>query len=199
MKNVNTARKPKPIMLIVYGAIGILLFVCFLFLNSFVTTVDNGRESFWGYHAHIVRNNDMTKTNFSVGDVVFSETVDANTLHAGDIITFYSDNPQTKGQMISHKIYQVVPKFSGTPTFVTYSTSTGEIDPTVVESYRVVGKCKWSIPGLGYFVILMKYVPAEMHLFFLLVYLMGLVLLTYRFLKNQQNWKEQYAITENVE
>ena len=82
---------------------------------------------------------------------------------------------------------------------MTYSTSTGEMDPAVVESYRVVGKCKWSISGLGYFVILMKYVPVEMHLFFLLVYLMGLVLLTHGFLKKQQNWKEQYAMTESAE
>ena len=192
-KTADTIKKAKPIVLILYAVLGVILLVSFCFTNSFVKATDNPEKQFFGLYAHIVRSNDMAKTNFKLGDVVLSQKVNVDKLRLGDIITFRSTNPQSAGQLVSHKIKSIGMDDAGRTVFETYSTATGAVDDMKVRADEVIGRCHWSIANAGYFVILMQYVPVYVHLFVLISYLIGAMYLTYRYASKRMAW-EAYSM-----
>ena len=78
MSKTAIGKKPKPIMLIVYGVLGLLLLASFILTNIFVQATDNDGKTCFGFTASIVRSNDMSATNFKLGDVVLSRPTDAS-------------------------------------------------------------------------------------------------------------------------
>ncbi len=71
-----------------------------------------------------------------VGDYVLVKEVDTDTLKVGDVITFYSDDPQIKDMPNSHRIIAINPDGS----FTVKGDANPKADEYTVKPDRVVGK-----------------------------------------------------------
>ena len=96
---------------IIKKVISIVLLAMALFAVVFtiisVTTVNNTQRSLNGYKFFVVLSDSMSATDFSAGDMIVVKEVDVNTLEKDDIITFYSTDPKSLGEIITHKIREV--------------------------------------------------------------------------------------------
>ena len=86
---------------------------------------------------------------FSSGDVIFSLRVDASDLREGDIITFYSEDPNFFGLAVTHRIIKVLDDGA---FFVTQGDANSDPDAVPVPSGNILGRYIFRIPKLGYVV-----------------------------------------------
>ena len=121
-----------------------------------VNTFNRNDRSILGYKAYIVNTDSMSKTDFKAGDLILVKETDPSTLKAGDIITYMSQNSESFGETITHKIRKVTTDSRGNPGFITYSTTTDQDDDTIVTYMYVLGKYEKTIPNIGTFFNFMK-------------------------------------------
>lgn len=137
----------------VWLLVAVTVFVMVFTLIS-VNTFDRNDRSFFGLKFFVVQTDSMSATDFNVGDIVISKSVDITTLRAGDIITFVSQDPDSYGETITHKIRRVVVNEDGSLSFVTYGTTTNIDDRTMASI--VIGKYIGRLPMLGTFFLFLK-------------------------------------------
>lgn len=146
----------------------VALAVCMMiFTIVSVNTFDRTDRSIFGYKAFIVLSDSMSATDFSAGDLVLSKEVDPATLQAGDIISFQSTDPDNYGGVVTHKIRELTTDENGNPGFVTYGTTTGKNDETIVTYDFVLGKYQAKLPGVGTFFQFLKTTPGYIVCIFL--------------------------------
>ena len=97
-----------------------------------VNTFDRNDRNLFGLRFYIVNSDSMAATDFDAGDLIFAKEVDASTLQEGDIISFISQDSESYGETITHKIRRLTTDAQGNPGFVTYGTTTDTDDRTVV-------------------------------------------------------------------
>lgn len=124
-----------------------------------VSTFDRADRSLFGYKAFIVLSDSMSKTDFSAGDLVLVKEVEPKSLKEGDIIAYTSQNTSNYGEVVTHKIRKLTADANGQPGFVTYGTTTGTDDETVVTYPYVLGKYSKHIPKVGVFFQFLKTTP----------------------------------------
>ena len=115
----------------------------------------NDRDLF-GYKAYIVNTDSMAATDFSSGDLIFVKEVDPTTLREGDIITFISQGTESFGETVTHKIRKLTRDVNGNAGFITYGTTTGVDDDTVVTYPYIMGKYVGPLPSIGAFFNFLK-------------------------------------------
>lgn len=113
------------------------------------STLDRNDRSIFGYKAFIVLSDSMSATDFNAGDVVVMKDVDPAILKVGDIISYTSQNRESFGETITHKIREITTDAEGNPGFITYGTTTDTNDDMIVTYPFVSGKHQFSIPKLG--------------------------------------------------
>lgn len=143
---------------IVY-AIAVLAVCMMVFTIISVTTFNRNDRKLFGYRAYVVLSDSMSKTDFDAGDLVLVKEVDPSTLKEGDIITFMSQDTDSFGETITHKIRKVTTDAEGNPGFITYGTTTDTDDETIVTYPYVLGQYQSHIPGLGTFFNFLKTTP----------------------------------------
>lgn len=154
----------------------VALAVCMMiFTIVSVNTFDRADRSLFGYKAFIVLSDSMSATDFSAGDLILSKEVDPTTLQAGDIISFQSTDPDNYGEVVTHKIRERTTDENGNPGFITYGTTTGENDETIVTYDFVLGKYQTKLPGVGKFFQFLKTMPGYIVCIFLPFLLLILV------------------------
>ena len=114
-----------------------------------VRTFDRADRNLFGYKAFIVLSDSMSATDFDEGDLVLVKETDPATLKEGDIVAYTSQNTENYGEIVTHKIRALTTDENGEPGFITYGTTTGIDDSTVVTYPYVVGKYEGSIPKVG--------------------------------------------------
>ena len=150
-KTLNILKK-----VISYVLVAVALFAVVFTIIS-VTTVNNSKRSLLGYKFFVVLSDSMSATDFSAGDMIVVKEVDVNTLEKDDIITFYSTDPKSLGEIITHKIREVKKNENGKLIgFETFGTTTGSSDETLAEPTNIIGQYQFSIPSMGYFIQFMK-------------------------------------------
>lgn len=137
-----------------------------------VTTFDRNDRALFGYKMYIVRSDSMSATDFSAGDLILVKEVDPSTLQAGDIMAFTSQNSSNFGETVTHKIRSLTTSEDGQPGFITYGTTTGTDDETVVTYPYVLGKYQKTIPGVGNFFQFLKTTPGYIICIFLPFFLL---------------------------
>jgi signal peptidase len=135
-----------------------------------VTTVGRQSKSIFGFNLFIVTSDSMKATDFEAGDMIVIQKVDADTLEAGDIISYISENPDNYGKTITHKIREVQKDAQGNLKFVTYGTTSGVNDEVQVSEHNVLGIYRMRIPQAGKFFYFLKTTPGYI-LFVLLPFL----------------------------
>lgn len=154
MKNALNTIKAVLVWLLVAAAVSMMIFTVFS-VNSF----DQNNRSIFGYKFFIVRTDSMAATDFSAGDITVVRETDPATLAAGDIIAYISQNTESYGQTVTHKIRRLTTTASGEPGFVTYGTTTDTDDELIVTYPYVLGKYAGHIPKLGTFFTFLKTTP----------------------------------------
>ena len=135
---------------LVWLVIALAIFMMVFTVISVNTFNRNDRKLF-GYRVYIVVSDSMSSTDFSAGDLIFVKDVDPSTLKEGDIITFMSQNTDSFGEILTHKIRRRTTDAEGNPGFVTYGTNTDTDDETIVTYPYILGKYHTHIPKLGTF------------------------------------------------
>ncbi len=121
-----------------------------------VTTFNRNDRDLFGYKAYIVNTDSMAATDFSAGDLIFVKEVNASTLQEGDIITFISQDTDSFGETITHKIRKRTTDAEGNPGFITYGTTTGIDDDIVVTYPYILGKYETHVRFVGTFFNFLK-------------------------------------------
>lgn len=124
-----------------------------------VTTFNRNDRDLFGFKMYIVNSDSMAATDFNAGSLILVKEVDPATLKEGDIITFMSQDTDSFGETVTHKIRKVTTDAEGNPGFVTYGTTTDTDDETIVTYPYVLGQYKSHIPGLGTFFNFLKTTP----------------------------------------
>lgn len=121
-----------------------------------VTTFNRSDRNLFGFRAYIVNSDSMSKTDFSAGDLIFVKETDPTLLKEGDIITYLSQNTESFGETVTHKIRKLTTDAEGNPGFITYGTTTDTDDTTVVTYPYILGKYTTHIPKVGIFFNFLK-------------------------------------------
>lgn len=128
-----------------------------LFTMISVMFFDKTDRNILGYKAFIVLSDSMSKTDFDAGDLVLvKEEDDYSSLKEGDIIAYISQNEESYGEVITHKIRSITTDNNGQVGFITYGTTTDTNDETIVTYPYIIGKYKTSIPKVGLFFNFLK-------------------------------------------
>ena len=151
MKKVFSAIKSIFIWMIVVLAVFMMIFTIIS-----VTTFNRNDRDLFGYRAYIVNSDSMSATDFDAGDLIFVKETDPTTLQPGDIITFISQDSKSFGEVITHKIREKTVDANGNAGFITYGTTTGVDDETVVTYMYILGKYQTCVPDLGTFFNFLK-------------------------------------------
>ena len=135
----------------------VVLAVCMMIFTVIsVNTFNRNDRSLFGYKAYIVMSDSMSKTDFDAGDLILVKEVDPTTLKEGDIVAYTSQNTDSYGDTITHKIRCLTTDAEGNPGFVTYGTTTDTDDETVVTYPYILGKHTSTIPKIGTFFNFLK-------------------------------------------
>ena len=151
MKQVLNTLKTVLMWMVVVLAVFMMIFTIIS-----VTTFNRNDRDLFGYKAYIVNSDSMAATSFNAGDLILVKEVDPSTLKEGDVITFLSQNPDSFGEVVTHMIRAKTVDINGNPGFITYGTTTGVDDETVVTYLYVLGKYEFHIPKLGSFFNFLK-------------------------------------------
>lgn len=116
-----------------------------------VNTFDRNDRDIFGVRCYIVLSDSMSATDFDAGDLVLVKEVDPTTLQEGDIIAYQSQNSENYGATVTHKIRAKTTDKNGNPGFITYGTTTGVDDETVVTYPFILGKYQMALPKVGTF------------------------------------------------
>jgi len=154
MRNVFNIIKKTLVWLLVLLAVSMMIFTVIS-----VTTFNRNDRSLFGYKMYIVNSDSMAATDFKAGALILVKEVDPATLKEGDIITFMSQDADSFGETITHKIRKVTSDAEGNPGFITYGTTTNTDDETIVTYPYILGQYKKQIPVLGNFFNFLKTTP----------------------------------------
>ena len=137
-----------------------ILAICMMIFTIIsVRTFDQTDRDLLGYKAFIVMSDSMSATDFDAGDLVLTKEVDPYSLVEGDIIAYISQDPESYGEVITHKIRTITTDENGELAFVTYGTTTDTDDGSVVGYMYVLGKYQFHIPKVGTFFQFLKTTP----------------------------------------
>ncbi len=138
-------------------ALAVILSVITIFAS--MSGEDNGEEIF-GCKMLIVNTDSMSKSAtsqdepifFDAGDVIVINKVEsAKDLKVGDVITFFSYNPESMGKTVSHKIREIKYSQDGEVTgIVTYGINKGVNDIVEVKPEHLIGRYSFKLPRIGH-------------------------------------------------
>ena len=143
------------------------------------TTFNRNDRSLFGYKMYIVNSESMAATDFNAGALIFVKEVDPATLKEGDIITFMSQDTDSFGETITHKIRKLTTDAEGNPGFITYGTTTDTDDETIVTYPYVLGQYQSHIAGIGTFFNFLKTTPG----YFVCIFTPFMLIILYEGLK----------------
>lgn len=117
-KAFNIVKTVLLIMIVIFAV------VMMIFTLVSVNTFDKNDRNLFGYKFFVVKTDSMAKTDFDAGDVILTKELNPSKLQVGDVITFVSQNDDSYGEIITHKILEIViePDADGNPAkkFRTY-------------------------------------------------------------------------------
>ena len=143
----------------IFTGLMVVLAIVMMLFTMISTIFGSTDKSILGYKAYIVLSDSMSKTDFDAGDLIIVKEVDSSTLQEGDIIAYISQNSESYGEVITHKIRSLTNDNNNEPGFITYGTTTDTNDSTIVTYPYVLGKYSFHIPKLGTFFNYLKTTP----------------------------------------
>ena len=174
MKKALNIIKTTLVWLVVLLAVSMMIFTVVS-----VTTFNRNDRDLFGFKMYIVNSDSMSATDFNAGDLILVKEVDPSALNVGDIITFMSQDTDSFGETITHKIRKLTTDAEGNPGFITYGTTTDTDDETIVTYPYVLGQYQSHVPGLGTFFNFLKTTPG----YFVCIFTPFMLIILYEGLK----------------
>lgn len=174
MKKVFNIIKTTLVWMLVLLAVSMMIFTVVS-----VTTFNRNDRSLFGFKMYIVNSDSMSATDFKAGALIMAKEVDPSTLQEGDIITFMSQDTNSFGETVTHKIRKRTVDAEGNPGFITYGTTTNVDDETIVTYPYILGKYTRQIPGLGTFFNFLKTTPG----YFVCIFIPFMLIILYEGIK----------------
>lgn len=148
--------KPQTAKRMLNGCVNVLttlIFIAALLFTVVVvaTTIASGKNeaSLFGWKPYVVLSDSMQQ-DFQVGDMVVTREIeDTAALQPGDIISFESIDPNSYGEIFTHRIREAT-EYEGEAAFITYGSTTGDNDTYPALASRVKGRLAFVIPKAGY-------------------------------------------------
>lgn len=157
----------------------LLAVLMMIFTVVSVTTFNRNDRDLFGFKMYIVNSDSMSATDFNAGDLILVKEVDPSTLNVGDVITFMSQDTDSFGETITHKIRKLTTDAEGNPGFITYGTTTDTDDETIVTYPYVLGRYQRRVPGLGTFFNFLKTTPG----YFVCIFIPFMLIILYEGVK----------------
>ncbi len=155
MKKALQILKNVFVILVAVAAVGMMVFTIIS-----VTTFDQQDRSIFGYKAFIVMSESMSRTDFTTDDLILVKNVkDPSAYQEGDIISFVSQDPDSRNEIVTHKIRRAAVDEYGNPGYITYGTTTDTDDRTIVTYPFILGQYRAKISGVGAFLRFLKSTP----------------------------------------
>ena len=106
-------------------------------------------KSIFGYRYYTVLTPSM-EPNYSVGDIVFVSLGEKDKIDVGDVITFNPSKDSTA--YLTHRVTKKIENYenTGVTCYKTKGDANKDEDSFLIESGRVIGKVKFSVPKIGY-------------------------------------------------
>lgn len=123
----------------IYGTVTTVILILALVLAFLVVGV-----RLFGLTPYTVLSGSM-EPNYHVGSVIYVKNIDPSDLKENDPVTFKAKN----GQIVTHRIIEVLPKEDDEYLFVTQGDANNVADG-ILEGSRVIGKPIFTVPYLGY-------------------------------------------------
>lgn len=174
---------------LVWMVVALAVFMMIFTIVS-VRTFDRNDRDLFGYKAYIVNTDSMSATDFDAGDLILVKEVEPSTLQEGDIISYISQNTESFGENITHKIRKITTDAEGNPGFITYGTTTDTDDETIVTYPYVLGKYTSRLKGVGTFFNFLKTTPG----YFVCIFVPFMLLVIYQginFLRLFRRYKKE--------
>lgn len=198
MKKTFTIIKTVFVWLIVLLAVSMMIFTVIS-----ATTFNRNDRSLFGLKMYIVNSDSMAATDFKAGSLIFVKEVDPSVLKEGDIITFMSQDTDSFGETITHKIRKITTDAEGQPGFITYGTTTDTDDESIVTYPYILGKYQRHISGVGRFFNFLKTTPG----YFLCIFTPFMLIILYEGVKffnlfhryKNEQMKEMQSEREKIE
>ena len=130
---------------IVGTSVLIIFIIALVFI--LITRITGNRPTLFGYSILRVQTGSM-EPDIKVGSILLVKDVDPATLQKGDVITFYSNDVDTKDKLVTHQIYQEPRLEDGEYHFITKGIR-NTLPDTEIDESRLLGKVLYKIPLMG--------------------------------------------------
>ena len=156
----------------------IIFIICLILMAIVIMTPkgENGSKvvNIAGYSVMSVLTGSM-EPNYNVGDIVIVRKTNTDELKVKDVITFYSPDPDMQGQIVTHRINDIIEE-NGVTRFETKGDNNEIADADAVSGDKVIGKVQGKIPYVGKAATFMQ---TNRWAFFLIVILPMLVIMAF--------------------
>ena len=129
----------------------IIFIICLALLAVVIVTPkgENGSKvvNVAGYSIMTVLTGSM-EPNYMAGDIVIVKKTDTDELKVKDVITFYSNDPEMEGQVVTHRIIDITEE-NNQKLFETKGDNNQIADLEKVEEDDIIGKVEGRIPYVG--------------------------------------------------
>ena len=143
--------------ILLYTILILLLVVGIIFIAYILDAKRNAESGDWKpplYNAYIIVSQSMTPV-IKVNDAIITKRVDPKEIEVGDVVTYYSENPQYPGIMITHRVIEKN-QVDGEYYFVTKGDYNQIADPLTVKESQVYGKVVMRIPKIGFIQVILS-------------------------------------------
>ena len=129
----------------------IIFIICLALLAVVIITPKSEKGSkvvnIAGYSIMTVLTGSM-EPNYNIGDVVIVKKTNTDELKVKDVITFYSNDPDMEGQIVTHRIIDITEE-NGQRLFETKGDNNQIADIEKTAESDVIGKVQGRIPYVG--------------------------------------------------
>lgn len=141
-----------------YIVIALKIFRICLFVFSFLVMVftlisvnnfDKDRGNGLAGNKFFIVVSDSMRPEFKSGDLIVTKAAKNLEVNPGDIITYYSIDPSSYGEIMTHKVISAT-EYSQKPAFITQGINVDKPDLYPAVKDRIIGKYRFSVPGVGY-------------------------------------------------
>ena len=143
--------------ILLYTILILLLVVGIIFIAYILDAKMNAESGDWKpplYNAYIIVSQSMTPV-IKVNDAIITKRVDPKEIEVGDVVTYYSENPQYPGIMITHRVIEKN-QVDGEYYFVTKGDYNQIADPLTVKESQIYGKVVMRIPKIGFVQVILS-------------------------------------------
>jgi len=136
--------------ILLYTILILLFLVGVLLILYVVDAKKNAERGEWKpplFNAYIIVSQSMTPA-IKVNDAIVTKRVEGADIEVGDVITYYSENPEYPDIMITHRVIEKN-EVDGEYFFVMKGDYNNVQDPLTVKESQVYGKVIMRIPKIG--------------------------------------------------